>query len=56
MSMAEYAAKMDAMKASEKKKSEKSKDRYAGLSRKKRRSKQMREEICLLYTSPSPRD
>ncbi|WFD35023.1 RNA helicase [Malassezia cuniculi] len=45
-SMAEYIAKMDALKASEKKKSEKGRDRFAGLSRRKKRSKMMREEIA----------
>lgn len=46
MSMAEYAAKMDAVKAAEKKKAEKGKDRFAGLSRRQKRSKLMREEVA----------
>ena len=46
MSMSEYAAKMDAVKAAEKKKAEKGKDRFAGLSRRQKRSKLMREEVA----------
>ena len=46
MSKAEYAAKMDAVKAAEKKKAEKGKDRFAGLSRRQKRSKLMREEVA----------